>query len=112
MVQERNFQGKGKYNLPNYNSGMMKVFSYSLVFSAVYAALIEPRAAQFGGLGSLFGKGSKDNASGKPIKIENVKPRIRSSAKRQLIRYGPVKLAASKVVSLALPNRHFSYRGH
>lgn len=86
----------------------MKVFSYSLVFPIVYGALIEPRAAQFGGLGSLFGKSSKDNASGKPIKIENVKPRIRSSAKRQFIRYGPIQLAASKVSPLS--NLVHSYR--
>jgi hypothetical protein len=75
---------------------MMKAFSYSLLFSAVGGALIEPRAAQFGGLGSLFGKSSQDNA-GKPVKIESVKPRIRSTAQRQLIRYGPIQLAASQV---------------
>jgi hypothetical protein len=76
---------------------MMKALSDFLLFSTVGAALIEPRAAQFGGLGSLFGKSSKDNASGKPVKTETVKPRIRSTAKRELIRYGPVQLAASQV---------------
>jgi hypothetical protein len=79
---------------------MMKAFSYSLLFSAVAGALIEPRAAQFGGLGSLFGKSSKDNASGKPVKIETVKPRIRPTANRQFIRYGPIQLAPSKVYLL------------
>jgi hypothetical protein len=33
----------------------------------------------------------------KPVNIEEIKPRIRSTAKRQYIRYGPITLPASKV---------------
>jgi hypothetical protein len=38
-----------------------------------------------------------DSGNNKPAKIEDVKPRIRSTARRQYIRYGPVKLTPSKV---------------
>ncbi|KAF2395732.1 hypothetical protein EJ06DRAFT_534662 [Trichodelitschia bisporula] len=67
-----------------------------LLASGTSAAVLKARDSPVPNASSI-------TASSPPVKVEDVKPRIRPSAKRQYILYGPIKLPASMARTLRPP---------